>query len=482
MFTNIDAMGKYVDKFETTIDEFGGISRGNKKYVFRKNVGSDAFKTGGAYFGCIAEGEDPSGAYSDLCIVVFPSDEPNDADDRWIISLAVGSLGYKNDFQIASLPGTRRMFVKYLEADSYVKNSFLDVDSEDSVKSYCDTIGDSLRNAIRSYYKVMLACTIFDPNDVSGGIALIRSYLAIYATLRNWPSNNAARTAAKAALKLKHVRVIDYESEIRFLLHSRKYVVLQGAPGTGKTYTAKNIVKDAKTSDVFFTQFHAETSYSDFVYGIYPDVNASELKYVEKKGVFVQAIERARELEQNPVTKDTPVYLIIDEINRANLANVLGQAFYLFEPTMAGGNVTVNICPGLELDKLPENLYVIATMNTADRSLAIVDFALRRRFAWYTLRPHRVTASEGYEFRTQEFSEIEDIFQKYATDEELDLQPGHAYFIVKEGTGADSLMKERLRYELMPLLKEYLLDGMLTRARTDLENYFRRELQEEMFR
>jgi hypothetical protein len=176
------------------------------------------------------------------------------------------------------------------------------------------------------------------------------------------------------------------------------------------------------------------------------------------------------------------VYLIIDEINRANLSNVLGPAFYLFEPSMSGSNIKVEVCPGLLLNELPSNLYVIATMNTADRSLAVVDFALRRRFAWYTLYPHSIEeADPGQVFCFQEFSEIASIFERYATDEELNLQPGHAYFIVSEDN-PDNEIKTRLRYEVMPLIKEYLMDGMLSRAKDDFVNYFRDKIGEEMFR
>jgi 5-methylcytosine-specific restriction protein B len=236
---------------------------------------------------------------------------------------------------------------------------------------------------------------------------------------------------------------------------------------------AKRIV--GEQGQVFFTQFHAETSYSDFVYGIVPDIHAADLKYSEREGIFVKAIKAA--LNSN----EKKVFLIIDEINRANLSNVLGPAFYLFEPTMSSSNIKIEINPGLSLEKLPDNLYVIATMNTADRSLAVVDFALRRRFAWYTLYPHVIKTDSGKVFRDKEFNEIAAIFERYATDEELNLQPGHAYFIVSDKNPDDEI-KTRLKYEIMPLIKEYLIDGMLLRAKDDFVNYFREEIGEEMYR
>ena len=280
--------------------------------------------------------------------------------------------------------------MKYLDSNTFIKNDFMDIESSDGFSTFCgeNSISDTLDNAVKSYGKVLLTATLFDPNDYAAGTKLISKYLAIYANLRRWPSNNAQRAAVGTALTVSTPSINDRQN-VEKLLEKRKFVVLQGAPGTGKTRLAKLIPSDDDI--VFFTQFHAETSYSDFVYGIIPDVNAGALKYSEREGVFVKAIKEANE----PENQNKKVYLIIDEINRANLSNVLGPSFYLFEPTMTSHNVRIEICPGLELEKLPDNFYVIATMNTADRSLAVVDFALRRRFAWYAIFPHEITADAG---------------------------------------------------------------------------------------
>ena len=474
MYSNIASAHDYITFFEDQISNFGGVNRKNKKYVFRKNV-NNPFPDTGAYFGCIAENEDASGVYSDLSIVVLPSNEPNDVDDRWIIALGVGSLGYKNDYSLVSLPGTRRLFMKYLDKETFIKNDFMDIESSDGISTFCaeNNIPDTLSKAVKSYEKVLLTATLFDPNDYNISKDLISKYLALYAKLRGWPSNKSHRSEIDKALTVSTPKADDILN-VQTLLKKRKYVVLQGAPGTGKTRLAKLIPSDDDI--VFFTQFHAETTYSDFVYGIIPDINVSTLKYSARDGVFVKAIKEANKIEN----KNKNVYLIIDEINRANLSNVLGPSFYLFEPTMSSHNVKIEVCPGLELDRLPENLYVIATMNTADRSLAVVDFALRRRFAWYTLYPHEITTDSAHCFCKNEFNAIADIFEQYATDEELNLQPGHAYFIVSS-TENDEI-DNRLRYEIMPLIKEYLLDGMLSRAKDDFVNYFRKRINEEMFK
>ena len=320
---------------------------------------------------------------------------------------------------------------------------------------------------------MLLACTLFNPNDYNTSKVLISKYLALYAIIRQWPSNNKQRTAVKSSLGTVINKVND-EKNLRDLIEKRKYVVLQGAPGTGKTRLAKIIPSD--NDIVFFTQFHAETSYSDFIYGIIPDTDAGNLKYSVREGIFVKAIKEALKVEN----QSKRIFLIIDEINRANLSNVLGPSFYLFEPNMISHNITIEVCPGLELEQLPKNFYVIATMNTADRSLAVVDFALRRRFAWYTLFAHEIKADSAQYFCRDEFNAISDIFEKYATDEELNLQPGHAYYIVSDTDHEE--IENRLRYEIMPLIKEYLLDGMLSRAKDDFVNYFRKRINEEMFK
>ncbi len=212
---------------------------------------------------------------------------------------------------------------------------------------------------------------------------------------------------------------IDESEEIKNLLNERKYIVLQGPPGTGKTRTAKQVAEKLG-AEKFFIQFHAETSYSDFIFGLRPKTNSENISYEIIKGEFSKAIEFASK-EENKTKK---VILIIDEINRANLSNVLGPIFYLFEYKMDLSNVEIEISPFLKIKELPKNFYVIATMNTADRSLAVVDFALRRRFAWYNLKPSSIKGkkkkletvavielenSKGY-FFFEDYTAIQEIF------------------------------------------------------------------------
>ena len=261
------------------------------------------------------------------------------------------------------------------------------------------------------------------------------------------------------------------------MLAVRRYVVLQGAPGTGKTYTANKIAKEDHYKP-FFIQFHAETTYSDFVYGLEPNTEAKEgdAQFRKRPGILYKSICYAI---MHPQEK---VLLIIDEINRANLSNVLGPVFYLFE-YQAGERMTEVEIGNTTIKKLPDNFFVIATMNTADRSIAVVDFALRRRFAWYTMRPHAILTDPEHKFLSDYFKKFEDIFFKYASDVELNLQPGQSYFIVEKGSMDEekNRMKERLIYELMPLIKEYIEEGYLLKAKDEFGDLFLKETGKLMY-
>jgi len=191
------------------------------------------------------------------------------------------------------------------------------------------------------------------------------------------------------------------------------------------------------------------------------------LSYVESLGIFTKALKHAID------TKETTI-LIIDEINRANLSNVLGPLFYLFEHKQDIANVKMQITPELEVDKIPDNLFVIATMNTADRSLAVVDFALRRRFAWYTLKPKAIETKQFYK---DDFISISKIFDWHAQSNELSLQPGQGYFIAS----SDEEMRNRIRYEVYTLIREYLQEGLLRSAKEEFNNYFVRRINLSLF-
>jgi ATPase associated with various cellular activities AAA_5 len=444
--------------------------------IIRTNLQPEAFTSGTAYFGFLNPEEETSGPYSDFSFVVFPDSVDNVT--TCVICLAVGSSGFRNDYQLAALPGLRRMFLKLKGQNTFFKASFDDIESTstDLLKKIRASY-TQLASVIEKYKTVLPASCIVNLQEKEG-IKTIYAWLATYAKIRSWGTNENKKQADACLPSIPSSSVTDETEEIKNLLKKRKYIVLQGAPGTGKTYTALNIANTY--SKTFFEQFHAETTFSDFVYGIEPNMSEdmSQPQFTAKKGVLYQAIEYAKEKEK----EKERVLLIIDEINRANLSNVLGPVFYLFEYQSGERNVEISV-GDMKLTKLPDNLYVIATMNTADRSLAVVDFALRRRFAWYTLRPHEIKPGSGKKFMKDSYNKFADIFFQYATDDELNLQPGQSYFIVSKQTQEkeEEEMKERMIYELMPLIKEYLAEGYLLKAKDAFCDLFLKETEKLMY-
>lgn len=442
--------------------------RGVPNAVIRSNIKS--FNEGKCYFGYVRPEEAPSGAYYDLSFVVLPQE----FDGKCVISIGVGSAGFQRDYDLVSTAGTRRLFCRLAKPDgnSFIKNDFTDI--ETPIKELQDKIANDeelqdLSSVIETYKTVLLASRIVDPEKEFDVIA---AWLAQYAKLRNWGTKKSQRNEQnKAISKCANKKTIDIQSNIKHLLKNRRFVVLQGAPGTGKTYNALEISKTYYKTH--FIQFHAETTYSDFVEGIRPVLEKENLRYEKVKGVLVKAIESALEDARRRVL------LIIDEINRANLANVLGPVFYLFEDQTGTRNVTLEV-GGHKLEKLPENLDVIATMNTADRSLAVVDFALRRRFAWYTIQPQRIEPDENQQFHEDLFNRFCEIFERYASDEELNLQPGPSYFLTPK-ENAETIMKERMIYELMPLIKEYLAEGLMKKAADSFAQLFYEETNKYLY-
>ena len=245
-----------------------------------------------------------------------------------------------------------------------------------------------------------------------------------------------------------------YEEFIN-LLKYKKQIILQGAPGTGKTYTAKKIA-EAMKCEYEIVQFHPSYTYEDFVRGIVSKTDENgNISYEVEDKILINAIKKAEENKN----KNKPYILIIDEINRANLPSVLGELIYALE--YRNENVT---CPYGEAIVIPDNLYIIGTMNTADRSIGSIDYAIRRRFAFCNISSdvNYITNTNAMEV----YENIKYIIENYCSAEYdvNDVMIGHSYFIfdkkLKQLEQNKCLMFS-LKYNIIPLLKEYYKDGIL---------------------
>ena len=242
------------------------------------------------------------------------------------------------------------------------------------------------------------------------------------------------------------------------LIRTKKNVILQGAPGVGKTFVAKRLaysmmgVMDKER--VMMVQFHQSYSYEDFIMGFRP----TETGFTLKKGAFYDFCKTAE------IDSEKDYFFIIDEINRGNLSKIFGELFMLIENDKRG--VELNLLYSDEKFSIPENIYIIGMMNTADRSLAIMDYALRRRFAFFDIKPGFDTEvfkdyKEG--LNSTKFNNlincVEDLNNVIKNDESLGegFCIGHSYFCnLKEVS--DQTLRGIVDYELVPLLKEYWFD------------------------
>ena len=244
---------------------------------------------------------------------------------------------------------------------------------------------------------------------------------------------------------------------LKSLVLTKKNVILQGAPGVGKTYAAKrlafSIMGEKDNNRVKMVQFHQSYSYEDFIMGFRPTETGFELK----KGVFYEFCRKAAE-------DDRPYFFIIDEINRGNLSKIFGELFMLIESDKRG--VELQLLYADEQFSIPSNIHIIGMMNTADRSLAMLDYALRRRFAFFEITP--AFASAGFRaYRTkvnnQKFdrliASVEQLNEVITNDDSLGegFCVGHSYFCTNT-TINDDWMRSVVEYELIPLLKEYWFD------------------------
>lgn len=276
--------------------------------------------------------------------------------------------------------------------------------------------------------------------------------------------------STEKALESLFIKQKEFE-DILEVLKFKKNIILQGAPGVGKTFIAKRLayalMQQEAPQRVQLIQFHQSYSYEDFIQGFRP--NEKE-HFTLKNGVFYDFCKKA---QRDP---DNKYVFIIDEINRGNLSKIFGELMMLIEPDKRGKDFAVPLTYASAADEkfyIPETLYMIGTMNTADRSLALVDYALRRRFSFISLIP---------KFNTPEFrvflesknidgnliskiiSKMIALNEKISKDEKnlgIGYQIGHSFFCPNDDGVYDEGWYERvINHEIRPLLEEYWFDDM----------------------
>ncbi|HEX7361325.1 MAG TPA: AAA family ATPase [Bryobacteraceae bacterium] len=258
--------------------------------------------------------------------------------------------------------------------------------------------------------------------------------------------------------------------QVRDLLASRRYVIIQGPPGTGKTRMAAALLQEEYSGRGQSIQFHPNTSYENFIGGLAPASADDNLgfHFQPAPGSLMKAAAEA-------LADPSHDYLLhIDEINRADLSKILGEAIFLLEPK-AEFQRTIELPydfgpPFHRSFYLPKNLHILGTMNSADRSIAIVDVAARRRFGFVSLWPRMSVVQKQCPTMQQAFKDLVSIFIEHAGEDVFPLVPGHSYFMEAD----DARARQDLTVNLVPLLEEYLAQGYVGGFAEPIRSYLQK--------
>src|SRR5579883_2648121 len=371
---NGEAKAVAEEEIKSAIDGLFG-ERYHSKSQYGKRVVLMPGEDNVSFAGLVHQDSPSSGVYGGTSLIWFPVGSDDDEQGSSLLTLVCGTRGLAPDEHILGRPGHLRhlralqlFLAAEAELSCWVKHNPTDLSEQFPrvIRSHLQRFDSALKKyGSHIYFAVQI------PKEFDKAKLAFSSLLDLYAWERNWiPLKAHSSDIARFRLVLRSFLFPRVRSEdVVSLLKKRRFVILQGPPGTGKTRMASEIREKAFNDCGFTVQFHPAVSYESFVSGISPRVDGESLHFEVKPGWLVQAIRDCG---------NEPFLMVIDEINRADLARVLGEAIYLFEPREIAEGVARKVRLANKLDSqedtiaIPQNLYVLGTMNSADRSIAIM--------------------------------------------------------------------------------------------------------------
>ncbi len=457
---------------------FGNLFGGKGRYAStaRNTVEKRTPKIGSEenipYSALVHPSNPATGAYRGMSFAIAPSN-----DGPALVNLCVGTSGLGEDGAILGRPGHARKVSAICtwlnqkhgngEVVAWAKQDPTRVDLP--LPNEVKTTFSQHAKFFGKYDKVVYA--MYRPTeDRKATTEAVAAFLDLFMAerycepLKSHSSHAATIQAEWKSFLMPHVDA----NHVADLLRTRRFVIIEGPPGTGKTRMADSLLKNEYAGNGRSIQFHPNTTYENFIGGLAPVSAGGEvgLRFQPTPGFLMQAAATAGE---NPTKK----YLLhIDEINRADLGKVLGEAIYLLE-----ANETVprtihlpyDFGPGFNRQlRIPENLHILGTMNSSDRSIAILDVAVRRRFGFVSLWPDpNPVLEKGCALTQKAFEKLVDIFVDHASNDTFAMVPGHSYFLESN----PELAKQSLMTNLAPLLREYLAQGYVTGFAESIRSY-----------